>query len=83
MKHRLEYALVTALIAVVRVMPDALVRARGTLLGLRVLHRSIGAHRRIAQRNLAAAFPARTGGASGAPSPARRSRTSAGCCSSC
>src|SRR5215212_5751845 len=59
MKHRIEYALVRALIAVVRLMPDALVRASGTLLGLTfyALDRS---HRRIAQRNLTTAFPLRT-----------------------
>ena len=34
MRHRLEYLVVRALIAIVRVTPDALVRACGTLLGL-------------------------------------------------
>src|SRR5207247_3242831 len=58
MRHRLEYMAVRTLIGLVRVMPDALVRGCGTLLGLAfyILDR---AHRRIAQRNLAVAFPAR------------------------
>ena len=34
MKHRLEYALVKAIFVAVRLMPDPLVRAAGTLLGL-------------------------------------------------
>jgi Kdo2-lipid IVA lauroyltransferase/acyltransferase len=59
MKHRIEYALVRMLIAIVRVMPDALVRASGTLLGF-AFYTIDGAHRRIAQRNLAAAFPGRS-----------------------
>ena len=59
MKHRIEYALVRLLIAIVRVMPDALVRASGTLLGLG-FYTVDRAHRRIAQRNLAAAFPGRS-----------------------
>jgi Kdo2-lipid IVA lauroyltransferase/acyltransferase len=58
MKHRLEYAIVRMLIAVVRVMPDAIVRACGTTLGL-TFYTIDRAHRRIAERNLAAAFPAR------------------------
>ena len=59
MKHRIEYALVRLLIAIVRVMPDGLVRASGTLLGLG-FYTVDRAHRRIAQRNLAAAFPGRS-----------------------
>ena len=59
MKHHIEYALVRSLIALVRVMPDALVRACGTLLGL-AFYTLDGAHRRIAHRNLAAAFPGRS-----------------------
>ena len=58
MKHRIEYALVRMLIAMVRVMPDGLVRASGTSLGL-AFYTLDGAHRRIAHRNLAAAFPGR------------------------
>src|SRR5713226_7847809 len=59
MKHRLEYAIVRALIAAVRVMPDVLVRACGTALGI-MFYIVDGAHRRIAERNLSAAFPLRT-----------------------
>ncbi len=59
MKHRLEYALVKALSAAVRLMPDPLVRATGTLLG-RTVYAFDRTHRRIAHRNLACAFPART-----------------------
>jgi KDO2-lipid IV(A) lauroyltransferase len=58
MRHRLEYAAVRALIVAVRVMPVRLVRACGTALGL-AFYALDGAHRRIAHRNLAAAFPAR------------------------
>ena len=59
MRHRLEYALVRLLIGVVRIMPDAVVRGSGTLLGL-AFYAIDRAHRRIAQKNLAAAFPVRT-----------------------
>ena len=48
MRHRLEYLIVRALIALVRVMPDALVRACGTLLGL-AFYTVDRAHRRIAR----------------------------------
>src|SRR5207244_1555196 len=58
-KHRLEYAIVRVLIAAVRVMPDVFVRACGTALGI-MFYTVDGAHRRIADRNLAAAFPLRT-----------------------
>jgi KDO2-lipid IV(A) lauroyltransferase len=58
MKHRIEYAIVRTLIAIVRVMPEGVVRALGTLLGFG-FYALDGAHRRIAQRNLAAAFPGR------------------------
>jgi Kdo2-lipid IVA lauroyltransferase/acyltransferase len=58
MKHRLEYAIVRALVTIVRVMPDAVVRAWGTALGL-TFYTIDRAHRRIAERNLEAAFPAR------------------------
>jgi Kdo2-lipid IVA lauroyltransferase/acyltransferase len=58
MRRRAEYLAVRVLIALVRVMPDALVRACGRALGLAfyTFHR---ARRRIAERNLAAAFPER------------------------
>ena len=58
MRHRAEYAAVRVLIALVRVMPDALVRACGRALG-HAFYTFDRAHRRIAERNLAAAFPAR------------------------
>src|SRR5262249_53058864 len=57
-RHRLEYLLVRSLLAVVRVAPDAVVRAMGTALGL-VFYTVDRAHRRIAERNLATAFPTR------------------------
>jgi len=59
LKHRLEYLIVRALIGVVRFMPHAIVRALGTTLGL-AFYTVDGAHRRIAERNLATAFPLRT-----------------------
>ena len=55
----LEYLLVRALIALVRVMPDALVRAGGTLLGLDVLHRRPRAPPDRASATWPTAFPAR------------------------
>jgi len=58
MRHRLEYWIVRSLIAIVRVTPGPLVRAAGTMLGL-AFYTLDGAHRRIAQRNLATAFPSR------------------------
>jgi Kdo2-lipid IVA lauroyltransferase/acyltransferase len=59
MRHRLEYAAVRILIALTRVMPDVLVRASGRALG-RAFYTLDRAHRRIAARNLAAAFPVRS-----------------------
>ena len=58
MRHELEYWLVRALVGVVRVAPDPLVRAMGTGLGL-IFYTLDRAHRRIAERNLATAFPSR------------------------
>ena len=58
MKHRIEYLIVRTLIAVVRVMPDTLVRQVGRTVGL-AFHTFDRAHRRIAQRNLERAFPMR------------------------
>jgi len=60
-KHRLEYLAVRALLAVVHAMPGPLVRICGGVIGLAsyVFDRR---HRRIAQRNVAAAFPARSAG---------------------
>jgi KDO2-lipid IV(A) lauroyltransferase len=59
MRHRLEHLAVGVLIAFVRVMPDVLVRVCGRALGL-AFYTCDRAHRRIAQRNLAAAFPDRS-----------------------
>ena len=58
MRHRIEYLVVRALIALIRLTPGPLVRAAGTALGL-AFYAVDGAHRRIAQRNLATAFPSR------------------------
>ncbi len=59
MRHRVELAVVRGLVAAVRVMPDPLVRACGTMLGA-AFYVLDAPHRRIADRNLAAAFPRRT-----------------------
>ena len=59
MRHRIEHLIVRALIGVVRVLPDVFVRALGHLLGL-AFYTFDRAHRRIAERNLATAFPARS-----------------------
>jgi KDO2-lipid IV(A) lauroyltransferase len=58
MRHRAEFAAVRILIAIVRILPHALVRAGGRALGLGfyIFDR---AHRRIAEANIAAAFPVR------------------------
>jgi KDO2-lipid IV(A) lauroyltransferase len=61
MRHTLEYALVRMLIALVGVLPDSVVRALGTLLGL-TFYVVDGPHRRTATSNLAAAFPTRPPG---------------------
>jgi KDO2-lipid IV(A) lauroyltransferase len=59
MRYRFEYLAVKTLRALVSVMPDALVRAIGRLVGL-AFHTFDRAHRRIAERNLARALPTRT-----------------------
>jgi len=59
MRHRIEYAAVRAVLALVRALPDPLVRAAGTALGV-AFYAVDGVHRRIAHENLAAAFPQRT-----------------------
>ena len=59
MRHRFEYLIVKALQAAVRVMPPWMVRECGRALGL-AFYTLDRVHRRIAQRNLAAAFPARS-----------------------
>lgn len=58
-RHRLEYAGVRFLIGAVRFMPPAVVDACGAALGL-TFHTLDRAHRRVAERNVAAAFPTRT-----------------------
>ena len=59
MRHRIEYALVRTLLAAVRFMPTAVVRFTGTLLGL-AFYAVDGTHRRVADTNLANAFPQRS-----------------------
>ena len=59
MKHRLEYFGVRVMLAVVRVLPAPLVRSLGTLIGL-LSYTFDRRHRRIAERNLAVAFPVRS-----------------------
>lgn len=59
MRQRLEFALGRSLLAIVRLLPHALVRALGTWLGL-AFYAADGAHRRIARQNLATAFPQRS-----------------------
>lgn len=59
MRHRLEFLIVRALIAVVRVLPDRIVHGVGTLIGLTFYALDRG-HRRIAVQNLALAFPSRS-----------------------
>jgi Kdo2-lipid IVA lauroyltransferase/acyltransferase len=58
-RHAIEYAAVRALVALIGRLPDSVVRAMGTTLGrlFYVLDRN---HRRIAEQNLAAAFPQRS-----------------------
>jgi Kdo2-lipid IVA lauroyltransferase/acyltransferase len=58
-RHRLEFLIVKAIVAIVRVMPHALVHAAGGALGL-AFHVFDRAHRRIAEHNLAVAFPTRS-----------------------
>ena len=59
MKERLEYLAVRTLVALVRPMPFSLVDRCGAWLGT-VVHAVDRAHRRVAERNVTAAFPART-----------------------
>jgi KDO2-lipid IV(A) lauroyltransferase len=59
MRHRLEYLAVRALVACLRVLPAPLIERAGALLGLAV-YAFDRPHRRIAQRNVAAAFPVRS-----------------------
>jgi len=58
-RHHFEYLVVRTLIVLVRLMPDPVVRGCGSLLGL-AFYTFDRPHRRIAERNLAAAFPLRS-----------------------
>jgi len=57
-RHRLEYVIVRLLIGVVRLTPDTVVRGCGTVIGL-AFYAADRTHRRIAEQNLATAFPVR------------------------
>jgi Kdo2-lipid IVA lauroyltransferase/acyltransferase len=57
-RHRIEYALVLTVRGIVRLLPDALSRALGTVIGL-TFYTIDGAHRRVATDQLRAAFPTR------------------------
>jgi KDO2-lipid IV(A) lauroyltransferase len=59
MRHRLEYAAVRGVVALVRVLPHSVAAACGTALGL-TFYRLDRRHRRIALENVAAAFPGRS-----------------------
>lgn len=58
-RHRLEYGLVVIVRAVVRFLPDALSRLFGSWLGW-MFYAIDGGHRRLATRQLEAAFPLRS-----------------------
>jgi KDO2-lipid IV(A) lauroyltransferase len=60
-RHVLEHLAVTSVVTAVRVLPMRAVLALGTLLG-RAFHAFDAPHRRLAIRNLEAAFPLRTRG---------------------
>jgi Kdo2-lipid IVA lauroyltransferase/acyltransferase len=59
LRHRVEYAAVASVIAVVRLLPMRAVLAAGTLVGL-AFHRLARRRRRLAIENLRTAFPGRT-----------------------
>jgi Kdo2-lipid IVA lauroyltransferase/acyltransferase len=59
MRHQLEYLIVRSLVALMRVTPDLVVRWCGTVVGL-TFYAVDRAHRRIAEQNLATAFPVRS-----------------------
>ena len=59
LRHRIEYAVVLAVRALVRLLPDAVSRALGTLIGLTFYAFDRG-HRRLTIRQLRAAFPTRS-----------------------
>jgi KDO2-lipid IV(A) lauroyltransferase len=58
-RYTVEYAAVRMVTAAVRVMPNPLVDACGSILGL-ISYTVDRGHRRVAERNVAAAFPSRT-----------------------
>jgi KDO2-lipid IV(A) lauroyltransferase len=58
-RHLIEYLAVRALILAVAVMPGSLVDRSGALLGF-LFYTFDRAHRRVAERNVAGAFPSRT-----------------------
>jgi KDO2-lipid IV(A) lauroyltransferase len=58
-RHRIEYGAVAVVRGLVRLMPDALVRQLGGLLGL-AFHALDRVHRRVAEANLRTAFPNRS-----------------------
>ena len=59
MKHRLEYFTVRVFIALVRLLPSALVGSAGALVGL-MAYAADANHRRIAYENVTSAFPGRS-----------------------
>ena len=59
LRHRLEHAAVKTVVAIVRLMPMRAVLAAGTVLGL-AFYTLDRPHRRLAVRNLQAAFPLRS-----------------------
>lgn len=59
MKHRLEYAAVVAFRLMLGILPDAVVRGLGAMVGL-AFYTLDRAHRRVALTNLAQSFPTRT-----------------------
>ena len=59
MRHRIEYGAVAVVRGLVRLMPDALVRQLGGLLGL-AFYALDRVHRRVAEANLRTAFPNRS-----------------------
>ncbi len=61
MRYRIEYLAVASIRAVLRLLPHAMVRACGGLLG-QTFHAVDRGHRRVALTNLAHAFPHRTPG---------------------
>ena len=59
MRHRLEYFAVRLVMAVVRALPAAMVDRAGALVG-GLVYLFDATHRRVAERNVAAAFPGRS-----------------------